>query len=174
MSLAGAGRSPQKNPRKSKPTVCALTALRSDGDSRRTIPQSACGRQLPLHKGALEKTAPHPLYTKEPGKGGFAICFLFALLFFAQGKGGKGSAEKKTTPANRSRGNFLLGRYSVVRSLSVILSPYISGKIRAAVSSVFRAVCRCPRGSDIYGLLNFTVHWSSTSLRFPHKGSGIF
>ena len=46
MSLAGAGRSPQKTPPiKANRRFAHLPRKRSDGDSRKTIPQSAFGRQ---------------------------------------------------------------------------------------------------------------------------------
>ena len=35
--------------------------------ARKTIPQSACGRQLPLHKGALGKAASQPGFPLHKG-----------------------------------------------------------------------------------------------------------
>ena len=42
-----------------------------NADTSKTIPQSACGRQLPLHKGARGKAALQSasLYTREPRRG---------------------------------------------------------------------------------------------------------
>ena len=72
MSLAGAGRSPQKTPHKSKPKVCALTALQSGGDSRNPFPRLDGKRA----KQSLSlPAAASSLCTKEPGEKQLRIPF---------------------------------------------------------------------------------------------------
>ena len=57
------GASPQKTPHKSKPTVCASTALRSDGDSRNPVPHLDDKRAGQSLSHAAHDSS---LYTKEP------------------------------------------------------------------------------------------------------------
>ena len=113
MSLAGAGRSPQRAPYKSKPKVCALTALRSDGDSRNPVP---CLDGRWIRQSLSHAAHDSSLYTKEPWKSGVPICSLRKSAIFKPPLFAKG--EEVPQAATR-KGGEMKGGLSVSLSVSV-------------------------------------------------------
>ena len=150
------------------------TDVASRGWARAGILYPAAGqrkRGMPYH-AVGQARAGMPYLAREKHKSSF---FLIRKGRFWKNTQSRPKNGKKQPPQDVLRGIFVPGDIQLYESLLSIRSHILyPDQFRAAVPSVFRAVCRCPRDSDFYGLLDFTVHWSSTSLRFLHKGSGIF